>query len=1046
MAVKLYNQNPKVTDQIEFEFLTLKNGCYDDPYTFDSIKIFYISRSQTQTKDLETTETSANYSLQSAYNVAVQNYCDDPTDENAKLRDRALQLLEASTISLPTYYSEATPIYCAGYGCQGSTDYVWRSWAPSDYSVIESNPSSDIPNGRFKFVWEPGSIKEGDYFVCYSYTPNAGGDAVSEYFNFYIQSNIQNEVTLPTHATPPRKYQTLVDSYLPEMYKLNYAKNDKSVTTIDNLNSSVASAYTELENLAARLIDILDANATPEPYLTSLANLFALKLRSTDITRWRGQIKTAVPLYKKKGTLGGLRQALGQAGMTLHKFSQYWQTISPFSYTENFIYDGVSDWQLSKVSLPLNTSNPLSFVVFEVFKRTKTGSYVSQSLNDISITTASGASTLSWIGDQLDLGDSIKITYQIKTFADNTEVLLYQYWLLLPLQDRRDDRLLQPPYVPYPPKNWNVRLISEDDTLFSSFVVVKNPFTPPVVFGKVRTQFPYSENIYNMDEYNGSLRDSTNPKDMDKNFLEPCSSGISAYYGLDVEIQNLNTFRYQECQEIILDYTPFHAMLHTLNFSGSFQEFMVPPEENIEFLVMSYINDFMIAGDAQYVFNRDIFSLVSSGFVKRDDLAVLGSTVDTGTTNAYNDTLIIYCTDPSINFNDVGIDPTPANTILEIFSPSTYAGTYIGAIDGTVKNGIKLVDGTIVENPTPVFSNFTFRVSNILYDGNFATETANVFTISDINNDFIYYQIDDTCTVQINGTGPYYGIKNVNNNKIYLIDDVGTPLSTTDATVQYSVVNSSSVEILNSNTGNYEVCLLGKITMPSPGTTCFKLIPAQNIFFDDGTNEYPLWGYPEGDPNSFLVSGYTGSGTISGKVLNRIIDDKVGNFGYVGFKIDRPGTFPTFTNPATQVTQDENLPANYILTLTVGSASYDYCFVLESGEYSVSSTYLHIAGAFFNVGTSSRTGASLGDTVNYTLQQYETLPSVTIRGDSLRYLDRSGQEVLSSTTETSSFALNMAASSEQQNQGPVDYLKQISNIGFEIQYKDGTTKQGEIDG
>lgn len=1043
MAIKLYNQNPKVTDQIVFEFLTSKNGCYDNPYTFDSIKIFYISRSQTQIKDLETAESSSNYALQNAYNIATQIYCDDPTPAHEKARDRALQLLEASTVTLPTYYSEATPVFCSGYGCQGTADYVWRSWAPTDYSIIEQDPTNEIPYGRFKFVWDPGTIKEGDFFICFSYTPNAGGDAVSEYFNFYVQSNIQNEVTLPTHATPAGKYETLLDAYLPEMYKLNYAKNDKSVDTIYNLNNSVAAAYTELENLAARLIDILDANATPEPYLVSLANLFSLKLRSTDITRWRGQIKTAVPLFKKKGTIGGLRQALGQAGMTMHNFTQFWQITSPYSYTENFIFEGTSSWNLAKVSLPLDTVNPSAYVVFEVYRRSSTGTYTLQLLNDISLSTSMGVTTLSWIGDALNIGDSIKITYQIKTFGDYNDVLMYQYWLLLPLQDRRDDRLLQPPFVPYPPKNWNVRLISQNDALFSYFVVVKNPFTPAVVFGKIRTQFPYSENIYNMDEYNGSLRDSTSPKDMDKNFLEPCSGGISAYYGLDIEIQDLSSFRYNECQEIIADYTPFHAMLHTLNFSGSLQDFMVPPEENLEFIVNTYINDFMIGGDAQYVFNRDIFSLVSSGFVKRDDLAVLGATVDTGSTTLYNDTLIVYCTDPSINFNTLGIDPDPNNTILEIFSPSSYANLYIGAIDGTVSNGFKLVDGTILENPTPVFGNFSFRISNILYEGSFTTEPANVFTISDSVQDFLYYQIDETCTVQINGSGPFYGISNVNNNKIYLIDDIGTPLSTSNATVSYSVYNASAVEILASTNGSYEVCLLGKITMPNPGTTCFNLISPQNIFFYDGTDQYVLWGYPIDDPNSFLVSGYTGSGTISGKVLNRIIDDKVGNFGYTGLKITRPLTFPTFTDPTTQVTYDQNLPANYILTLTVDSSNYNYCFVLESGEYSPSSTYLHIAGAFFNVGTPLTASAAV---VNYTLQQYETLPNVTIRGENLQYLDRSGQEVLSSTTVAAPFAMKGMNSEKNSGSGPIDYLQQVGNISYKIDYKDGSEKQGEFDG
>ena len=133
----------------------------------------------------------------------------------------------------------------------------------------------------------------------------------------------------------------------------------------------------------------------------------------------------------------------------------------------------------------------------------------------------------------------------------------------LPLADTRDGR-----YVEYPKMDWNTHVIEEMDPLFDLIVNVKNPFYDPVIFGKIRTEFPYSEQAYNMDEYNGSLRDSYDPKDIDKNFVEPCRNTISSRFNAELTIQDLSNIRLTEAQEIIAEYIPFHAMLHTLQFNG----------------------------------------------------------------------------------------------------------------------------------------------------------------------------------------------------------------------------------------------------------------------------------------------------------------------------------------------------------------------------------------------------------------------------------------------------------------------------------------------
>jgi len=52
--------------------------------------------------------------------------------------------------------------------------------------------------------------------------------------------------------------------------------------------------------MANQLIDLFDANALHESLLNYLSNLFAIKLRSSDPTLWRRQIKEAIPLFKKR--------------------------------------------------------------------------------------------------------------------------------------------------------------------------------------------------------------------------------------------------------------------------------------------------------------------------------------------------------------------------------------------------------------------------------------------------------------------------------------------------------------------------------------------------------------------------------------------------------------------------------------------------------------------------------------------------------------------------------------------------------------------------
>jgi hypothetical protein len=126
-----------------------------------------------------------------------------------------------------------------------------------------------------------------------------------------------------------------------------------------------------------------------------------------------------------------------------------------------------------------------------------------------------------------------------------------------------------------------VRLIEEDDLLFDVLVPERHSFANPVTFGKIRTTFLYSERVYNMDTYNGSLYNSTNPCDMDKDFSDSCSGGQSSKFNIYLEMEGISNDKIKEIRETIIDYSPFHAILHGMKMSIKINDLILPPSEKL---------------------------------------------------------------------------------------------------------------------------------------------------------------------------------------------------------------------------------------------------------------------------------------------------------------------------------------------------------------------------------------------------------------------------------------------------------------------------------
>jgi P2-related tail formation protein len=536
-----------------------------------------------------------------------------PTKAQLKEVERFKTELNETVSKNSNYYSELVPVKVIG----DESNPAWLS-TDTDNAFIENVPTDEDGNnqfGYFKYNWNPVQSREGDYIVCWTWTPNAAGDSISSFLKFNLEGSTVLTTSIPTHFTNPEKYTTLLERYLPEVYKSKLSEADVTPDTLDKFHKAIAKGFTFVEDMANQSVDLLDANSTHESLLNLLSNMFNLRLKSDDPTLWRRQIKTAVPLFKRKGTGGSLKESFLQADIKLKKVTKLWQITSPYTWQESFeVADsntlnlgdtdqGETQVELEKVAL--GSSDTDNNVLYR--RPVGASSYTELVLADhVTFSTSEGVTTMTWESSSsitLAEGDLVKIVYEVVNVPGSSEQTVEDYIRSLPLADQRDETLQD-----YPLKNWNVRLVEEDDTLFDVLIPDRHPFHDSVLYGKIRTEFPYSENIYNMEEYNGSLRDSTDPCHLDKYFVDKCQYCQSSKFNLDLEIKDLSTDRINEAESIVEEYTPFHSVLHQINFSGGFDEFVLSPIENLEGTVKYSITENILSGNQQKVFFRAMFA------------------------------------------------------------------------------------------------------------------------------------------------------------------------------------------------------------------------------------------------------------------------------------------------------------------------------------------------------------------------------------------------------------------------------------------------------
>jgi len=841
VAIKRLNENPTISDDVIIDILIPDaTGGFDaDPYRVDEVVIYYVQRD-------------------------FINGNNNQNETNQFFFREAQVVKKFGTVDMP----------------------AWLSSDPNNAFLehITTDKNGDTQYGHFQLNWQPIGMREGDYFVSWTWTALPASEKVSSNLHFALEGSTQLTTSIPTHYTRENKYEILQERYTPEMFKMMMSANDLSPLVIQELNKSIAKGFTSLENMANQMVDLVDANATHESLLQLLGNTFGLKLRSGDPTLWRRQIKNAIPLFKKKGTLNGLSEALSQAGINLKKYTRLWQVISPYTVQEAFDFTDSNEFELSKTALPGDDN-------FELYLRTESGDWNQVSDAMGTIVTVDGVSTLTWNG-VLTPNSSIRVIYLVKPIPSDQQAIEF-YIRKLPLADQRDERNQK-----YPKKNWNVRVIEEDDPLLDTIVPTRHPYHDPLIYGKLRTEFAYSENIYNMEEYNGSTRDSYQPCDIDKDFLDPCSQGLSSKYNVDLEIDNISNDRIKEATEILNEFTPFHAILHSINLTGNISEFVKPPEEEVTALVQFTGEEIALSDRPQTIFNR---AMTKSSQLRRNMLASMTVEAANQSASAKNREIVLFS--PEVNLGDIAVANNTNLTYLEVLSPSPNAGTY--KISSSLGN-YAVLNGSV--NQPLNESAFSFRLSNEILRKNTsaAVEQIRTYYLKDVTADLNKYDQIVTQTDIDNGNAGdvwYVTIGNVEHDILEMMSDgsfriaaeTGLPTATTSG-VDYIVHNGSGAVIADgtgtvkvNNTGR--IALDGTILVRGSATTNItnirSLIKTGNYILIDGT-QYKVIGFDPDETNVVYIDKYTGGNAsgISVIAYQRVADNAIGYFHYRGLELE----------------------------------------------------------------------------------------------------------------------------------------------------------------
>ncbi len=1068
---KVITTNPKISADIEFQLDAPDDeGCFDaNPYKVDRVAVFYLKKNFNDPSVKEFKNSTSNELLETAAIAAAKLACDTPTEANIAAAAQARSDADTAAITQLIYYNEAVPSKIIGLPSPDSP--AWLSTAADEDNLIHliEEDEDDVPwFGRFKFIWTPEFAREGDYFICWTWTPLPAGTKLTDSFHFKVSSDSDQLTAIPSHRTVPEKYSTLMERYTPAMYKQILCEGDLTPSVIDRLNKAIADGFIVIEDLAVQVIDLLDANATHESFLKLLSNMFNLRLKSSDPTRWRSQIKRAIPVYKKKGTLGGLTEAYKLAGMTLSKVTKLWQVLPKYTWREVFeVAADQSTFTLEKIPIDILVTDPANFSL--ELRLTGSEDWISLNSDYVTFIVSEGVATMTWVGDDLSVSaiilaaeDLIRVMYKILEVPSPAEQTIEDYIRALDLMDQRDVDDQE-----YPMINWNTRVIEEDDILFDTVIYTRHTYFEPTIWGKIRTEFPFSENIYNMDEWNGSKRDSTDPCDIGKEFVDNiCQFCQSSKINVDVEIDELTNDRLVEALDIIDEYTPFHAILHRLNFSGGIEDIIKPPEEEIEMVIWFNFVETILAGHAQTIFARDTGQpTLPEQIVLRNALATSTEASSTTGETAKNTDMVIYSDD--IDFARLGLDldyganqfssHVLQDNILQILGPHALKGTYYDVLSLPGKHLIKVDAGTFSE-PMDA-TTFTFRLMNSQFDTSSATIVKdNLSYLTDASVDFITIGVSPGWSILIPEYNAVtaYTITEVLGDGRLLLADPSRELGVVDSTITYTIKDALDATISTHTSGSLSVFYRARVEL-THGT----IDEIRNFVKIGDYLAYPITPTPA--PQYAVTAFVEGEGMklyiASNTTLNALLSPSVGgvivafwrwktgniegNLAYRGMALTTAVNYETSlviqngeNPPAVPLDNNERLE-NYLVEVTTdpggGNESIDYYAITtwDGVDITLDGPYNE-----WELG---------GTSVDVRLLRFDKTSDVVIvesryasqPGHTFPFIDRRGNEVIEILTETAPTMMFLAdAMSAASHNQIFETMGQNESITFEIEYKE----------
>ncbi len=584
-------------------------------------------------------------------------------------------------------------------------------------------------------------------------------------------------------------------------------------------------------------------------------------------------------------------------------------------------------------------------------------------------------------------GDIIKIRYQYKEYPfeinasssdhlinfDNFELCKDDYILSLDLADDRnpidtsfiDNKLL-------PLVNYNVRLLPDsncfvrndnedplvclDEYKVCDLCSQRNPLHPPLIYGHLRTKFPWSENVYNMDEYDGSTRPSYSPCDIDEDFLDKCGCCWSSYFSMSIAVTNLSNNILSTINDTIDEFKPFHSRLKNLSYSGAFEDNVRIDDDHTSFEVGGKFEELLNLG--YYPVDRIAGTSLTK---KRSNTHFFANGTFSTTIADLKDG--VYLRDNSVAFNEFGIgakNENQTNPILPTLNTNVSRVVIESPLDSGVHGGktynieivdnnrLKLVSGDDDTNallgdlPDPpytyegpwTYSIYTrkypqaasvspvwpgIETVNITKSGKFVIDSnigllsSGSSVVSELTDPLNIYEV----IIESGATAGTYGISDIVEDQIVLSNyQLGDPYG---GPITFSVYRDGVIiQDLSSVSGTLDrEEVYGEFTI---GTTDFTEDWAVEVgdsyvclFFDDyykiieiNNNLIKFKGYASGSEGSFEIS-----------IFNKILSSVTGNINATTDIIHSDGTFD-FYNTIYNAAAAEDRVNDFIIGLAIG--------------------------------------------------------------------------------------------------------------------------------